>query len=358
MFKFAALMNFYTYFYPGFYNDTYRLSGSEWNIVRKAQPRSKDHHQPRIPQGGYYNQAETTEIKNQITLARTYGIKGFMVCYYWDFEQSCPIMDEPLKQLMLAVEGTDFEFNLMWVLRLPHRILPIEEGSYGKYHNHPWFKKRIQDFQDDKTFFEELQRISNHPNYRKGKEGKPLLQVYSVSELIQLHGEKVPAILNQFQNFHLQGICGRDDDWIAASSNLGFSSLSAYVTLVNFNADKVKLRHAACAAEQPMVWNRIQEKTNLPFYPSVATGWDASPRGSHLPNFKVRKFPWAPVVMDANPDSFHANLRDAVAWSRANRLDDVHIASWNEWSEGHYLEPDMKYGTAFLEKVYQTKKSS
>jgi hypothetical protein len=144
MFKFALFMNFYAYFYPGFYDDSYRLSGTEWNIVRSAKPRTVDHHQPRIPQGGYYNQLDQTTLKEQINAAISYGIKGFMVCYYWDFEQSCPIMDEPLKELMLAVEGTDFEFNLMWVLRLPHRQLPIEQGNYGKYHNHPWFKKRIQ----------------------------------------------------------------------------------------------------------------------------------------------------------------------------------------------------------------------
>ena len=349
-------MNFYAYFYPGFYDDSYRLSGSEWNIVREAQPRTKDHHQPRIPQGGYYNQADPTEIKKQITLARSYGIKGFMVCYYWDFEQSCPIMDEPLKQLMLAVEGTDFEFNLMWVLRLPHKQLPIKQGKYGKYQDHPWFKKRIQEFHDDKAFFEVLQRISNHPNYRKGKEGKPLLQVYSVSELIQLHGEKVHGVLNRFQNFHVQGICGRDDDWIAASGNLGFSSLSAYVTLVNFNADKVKLRHAVCVAEQSTVWSHIQQQTNIPFYPSVATGWDASPRGAHLQGFKIKKFPWAPVVIDSNPIDFKKNMEMASQWAK-NKHVDIHVASWNEWSEGHYLEPDLRYGTAYLEELLCIKKS-
>jgi hypothetical protein len=183
-----------------------------------------------------------------------------------------------------------------------------------------------------------------------------MLQIYSVSELLHLHGAQVASIIKLFQNYHLQGICGRDDDWIASSRNLGFSSLSAYVTLVNFNDVKVKLQHATCAAEQPLVWKGIQEKTDLPFYPSVATGWYASPRGKHHLNFKLRKFPWAPVVMDANPETFHKNLQDAVAWAQP-RLVDVHIASWNEWSEGHYLEPDLRYGTAFLEKVGQTIKS-
>jgi len=33
----------------------------------------------------------------------------------------------------------------------------------------------------------------------------------------------------------------------------------------------------------------------------------------------------------------------------------VMISSWNEWSEGHYLEPDVKNGFALLEQVQKVK---
>ena len=118
-------MKIFTYYYPGYYNDSYRSSGTEWNSVKSCLARSKQHYQPRVPIDGYYDQSLFDEAKKQILTAIKYGIDGFMVCCYWDFETHQPIMDEPLKQLLKASEGLDFKINLMWVLRLPHKELPI-----------------------------------------------------------------------------------------------------------------------------------------------------------------------------------------------------------------------------------------
>lgn len=345
-------MKVFTYYYPGFFDDSYRISGTEWNIIKDAKPRTQKHYQPRVPLNGYYDQSKIETFKEQIKLAKEHGIDGFMICYYWDFETSKPVMNQPLDSLMAALNEIDFdfEFNLMWVLRLPHQHLPISDGSYGKYHNHPWFKKRIQSFRHDIKFLEDIKRVTSHPKYRKDHLGKPLFQVYSVSELLDLHGDETVRILKQFEPYHIQAVCGRSDEWIEDSENLGLNSLTSYVTLVDFNSRKSILKHSSCVEEQPIVWNNIQSRTNIPFYPSVASGWDASPRGSHISGFRVNKFPWAPVVIDANPVDFEQNLFLAKDWCNYRKVD-LHIASWNEWSEGHYIEPDEKFGKAFLEKI-------
>jgi hypothetical protein len=158
-------MKVFAYYYPGFFDDEYRISGSEWNVVKSAKPRNERHYQPRIPVGGYYNQCNPDNCKAQIELAMQYGINGFMICYYWDFESSQPIMNQPLENLMEVIKDFDFEFNLMWVLRLPHRNLPIENGDYGNYNNHPWFKQRIQPYRKDPRFEAEIKRIKQEAVY-------------------------------------------------------------------------------------------------------------------------------------------------------------------------------------------------
>jgi hypothetical protein len=348
-------MKVFAYYYPGFFNDTYRVSGTEWNVVKSARPRSLKHDQPRVPSAGYYDQTDFDICCQQIKLASKYGIDGFMVCFYWDFETSKPVMNEPLEQLMKAIVGTEFQFNVMWVLRLPHKELPIQNGAYGKYQNHPWFKKRIQKYKHDEAFIHYLNDVTSHPNYRKDREGRSIVQVYSVSELLELHGEETVSIFEYFKKYHLQGVCGRSDEWISDAHQLGLSSLTTYVTLVDFNAASTVLAHKECVEEQPTVWKNIKKVSSIPFYPSVSSGWDASPRGSFEKGFRLRKFPWSPVVIDANPEDFGKNLQLAKK-EIGNEHVDLHLASWNEWSEGHYVEPDLVHGTTFLEQIALLKK--
>ena len=85
------------------------------------------------------------------------------------------------------------------------------------------------------------------------------------------------------------------------------------------------------------------EKTYNVFYPQVSIGWDNTHRH---PSIKT-------AVLGSTPDAFEAYL-----W-KAKRYIDAHpdqaplitINSWNEWTEGSYLLPDMRWGYRYLRAV-------
>ncbi len=100
-------------------------------------------------------------------------------------------------------------------------------------------------------------------------------------------------------------------------------------------------------------WADYAQRSGLPYFPSIAPGWDASARAADFGEERPRKYPWSPVVTGEHPDLFREALRRGVAFTEQHGHDDplLFVASLNEWSEGHYLEPDQRFGYGWLEAV-------
>ena len=76
-------------------------------------------------------------------------------------------------------------------------------------------------------------------------------------------------------------------------------------------------------------------------FPSVMVGWDNT----------ARRARGATIYHDATPARYEHWLR-VTADSLAGVRDEenyLFIVAWNEWAEGNHLEPDQRYGRAFLE---------
>ncbi|HQB84059.1 MAG TPA: glycoside hydrolase family 99-like domain-containing protein, partial [Candidatus Rifleibacterium sp.] len=105
-------------------------------------------------------------------------------------------------------------------------------------------------------------------------------------------------------------------------------------------------------------WAEYQPATGLPYVPSVSPGWDANARAADYGKQKPQRYPWSPIITGNTPEAFGAFL-DAAASFACHESKFPHpavmISSWNEWSEGHYLEPDAKNGFALLEQVQKVK---
>ncbi len=82
---------------------------------------------------------------------------------------------------------------------------------------------------------------------------------------------------------------------------------------------------------------------NFDYYPCLIPNWDNTPRTGK----KGR------VFLNATPQFFGRQLDKAI--NKVKHLPEerrfIFIKSWNEWAEGNYLEPDRKWGYAFLEQI-------
>jgi hypothetical protein len=87
---------------------------------------------------------------------------------------------------------------------------------------------------------------------------------------------------------------------------------------------------------------QAQQRSDKVIFPGVMAAWDNTPRRRDL----------ATIFANASPQAYGrwltAACRRALAAPAADhRL--VFINAWNEWAEGSYLEPDQRYGHAYLQ---------
>src|SRR5581483_12149463 len=86
--------------------------------------------------------------------------------------------------------------------------------------------------------------------------------------------------------------------------------------------------------------SRPRPTVGIPQFPLVLSGWDDTPRYGR-----------AGIVMEGYaPEILEATVAEACRQVRAREPNErlVILKSWNEWSEGNYLEPDERYGRAWI----------
>jgi hypothetical protein len=96
-------------------------------------------------------------------------------------------------------------------------------------------------------------------------------------------------------------------------------------------------------------YRRFSEESPLgiadgPSFPTLMPGFDNTPRSGA----------GGIVLHGAEPSLFESQVSRAVAHVMAEQPVGqrvIFVKSWNEWAEGNYLEPDRRYGRAYLEAL-------
>ena len=79
-------------------------------------------------------------------------------------------------------------------------------------------------------------------------------------------------------------------------------------------------------------------------FPCVSPGWDNSPRREGKPFMAFIK---------SSPNLFAKWLDYIMTIFKPYSIEEdfIFINAWNEWAEGNHLEPDQKWGNAYLEEI-------
>jgi lipopolysaccharide biosynthesis protein len=336
-------------FHPIPENDAWWGAGfTEWTNVTKAVPQFVGHYQPRFPgELGFYDLRVIDVQKRQVELARQYGIYGFCFYYYWfDGKQ---LLERPLNQF-LSHKRIIFPFCLCWANENWTRRWDGQEDQRLIAQTYPpgWeirFIKSIENALLDKRYI----RIR----------GKPLLIVYNP--------RKLPTnAVQKWRNYWKKRANG--DLYVVAARTFGFVDPRpfGFDAAVDFPPHNLLIRNATHDVTllnprflgEVFDYGKFVEKQaslrhrKRPFdlFHTVFPSWDNEPRRAG--HGRIFAF--------STPELYAKWLRLACERTIAE-LDAekrfVFINAWNEWAEGAYLEPDRKFGRAYLQATAAVLKS-
>lgn len=335
---------------------------TEWTNVAQARPLFKGHYQPRIPKDlGFYDLRMPEVRKAQAELAKKAGIEGFMYWQYY-FGDNKMLLERPFEEVLKTGEP-DFPFCLGWA-------------------NHSWQTKtwkRDASKQEGKTMIMEQkydgekQYIShflyNLPAFKDHRyicvNGKPVFVIWNPRD----HSDEIKRMIYLWQQLAKEhGLLGihfvarqYGDDSLEWLHSLGFNAVYQERTMLALNKGNVKSlksrvigycsRHFGIQlALNKVDFNKVfkllvsDEAKRTDVYPSLLAGYDRSPRAGKA----------AQIFYNFTPNSWRKHIDDVFKYIRNKDTEEniVMLKSWNEWGESNYVEPDLKYGSAFLDVLH------
>lgn len=340
-------------FHPIPENDEWWGKGfTEWTNVGKAKKYFPGHYQPRVPADlGYYDLRVPEVREQQAALAKEAGIEGFCYWHYW-FGNGKRLLERPFKEVLESGKP-DFPFCLAWANEswkglshgLKNRETLIEQFYPGvdDYTNH--FYEVLPAFLDKRYI-----TIDNKPVFMIYK---PLASIEEISIFIKTWREL--ALKNDLSGIYFIGQCSNDDDNFQKYLEMDLDAINT-IRLNNFwigenylaklviriikKIFKLPLIVTYDKAQKYFLNSKIDSQDNV--FATIISGWDHTPR-SGKDGLVMTKF---------TPNIFSKHVKNVINISKSKKRNIIFLKSWNEWAEGNYIEPDLRWGSNFLKVLY------
>jgi lipopolysaccharide biosynthesis protein len=313
---------------------------TEWTNVSKAVPEFLGHYQPHLPgELGFYDLRIPAVMARQAALAKQHGLHGFCFHHYWFGGKR--VLEKPVRQF-LADRSIDIPFCLCWANENWSRRW---DGS-----EHDIIIAQSHSPEDDLAFIADLIPALRDPRYIR-IEGKPMLLVYRPAIL-----PNARATTELWRSYcRSQGlgeiflVCAQTFHFADPPATIGFDAsveFPPHSLSVPDIAPSLRLlnpRFRGLIADYRELVSRARETppADYPRFPAVFPSWDNSPRRPARGTIFAHASP--AQYRDWLDASFQRARRDLPPGQRF-----VFINAWNEWGEGAHLEPDRRYGYAWL----------
>lgn len=372
----ARVIAFYLpQFHPIPENDKWWGKGfTEWTNVAKAKPLFKGHYQPRIPADlGFYDLRVPEVREQQAHMAREAGIEGFCYWHYW-FGNGKMLLEKPFQEVLKSGKP-DFPFCLGWAnhswktgtwTRDGSNQMIAEQKYEGMNDYRMHFDYVLPAFQDDRyitvdgkplfVIFDPYSLPKDFiPLWRKWAKENGLLDIHFVGytfnamgrPIYNNNGEQItsgyfnPNEVKKYYDYLTQDLgfdavvpIGTYRAEILTKNRYWFALQRKLSTVLKINLrnlyDYEKVMHHYYAPEDKL--------ENI--YPSLLPQWDRSPRSG-----------MNGIYINSTPKKFEATVQDALKLVEHKQPEHqiLFLKSWNEWAEGNYVEPDLKFGRGYLD---------
>lgn len=325
---------------------------TEWTNVAQAKKLYRGHYQPKIPADlGFYDLRLPETREAQAELARQYGIEGFCYWHYW-FGNGKRLLQRPFDEVV-ASGKPDFPFCLAWA-------------------NHSWAKKQFdkngtQELLMEQTYPGEDDYINHFktmlPAFKDHRyikvDGKCLFVIYNPLDNESIYRIMLPLWQKLAKENGLEGFCfvGKSDKGRLRKEILDAGYDAVYNDAVhNIHHQlpiwrKVLIEVGQRFLKRPQIYQYKEaikymvgdDERSENAIPVIAPNWDHTPRSGNR----------GILFHDCQPKYFEKLVRHTLEIVKDKKPEHqiVLIKAWNEWGEGNYMEPDIRYGRGWLQAL-------
>ena len=325
---------------------------TDWDNVKKGKPLFSGHNQPIIPlNNNYYDMTDPVTFQNQASLARDFGVYGFIYYHYW-FNGKL-LLEKPC-EILLKHQEIHNHFCFCWANETWARTWDGHETDI-------LIKQEYGGKSDWDKHIDYLLPFFRDERYIKVND-KPMMCFYSCcriekfNEMIDYWNEKLQQAgfggmhVVEFINSFNKGNHDINSDVVAeyeplCTSKYYISPVKKAMRIINKKFGLIDF------LSYDYIWKRLISKNHdygKPIYRSCFVNFDNS----------ARKGKKALIMKGGSPAKFGMYFKELINDRHRNYDDEfVIINAWNEWAEGAILEPTEQNGFGYLEAISEVMKA-